>query len=72
MIIINREMQKDEKESLYYGKCQASINSDGNITLRNYNLEDKNKDQILILTYNETRALIDLFKLLIQKDLLPF
>lgn len=72
MIIINREMQKDEKESLHYSKCQASINSDGNITLRNYNLEDKNKDQILILTYNETRALIDLFKLLIQKDLLPF
>ena len=35
-------------------------------------IEDKNKDQILILTDNETRALVDLFKLLIQKDLLPF
>jgi len=72
MIIINREIQKDEKERLYFDKCQASINSNGNITLRNYNIEDKNKDQILILTDNETRALVDLFKLLIQKDLLPF
>ena len=46
MIIINREIQKDEKERLYFDKCQASINSNGNITLRNYNIEDKNKDQI--------------------------
>jgi hypothetical protein len=42
--------------------CQASFNSDGNITLRNYNLPDKSEDEIIVLSAEETKAVIDLFR----------
>ena len=45
----------------YLPYCQASFNSDGNITLRNYDRSDKNKDEIIILSESETRALFALF-----------
>lgn len=45
----------------YLPFCQASFNSDGNITLRNYDRSDKNKDEIIVLSESETRALFSLF-----------
>ena len=41
--------------------CQASFNSDGNVTLRNYDRSNKNSDEIIILSQSETKALFDLF-----------
>ena len=40
--------------------CQASFNSDGNITLRNYDRSDKSKDEIIILSEAETCAIMKL------------
>lgn len=45
----------------YLPYCQASFNSDGCITLRNYDKSNKNKDEIIILSESETRALFELF-----------
>lgn len=41
----------------YLPYCQASFNSDGNITLRNYDRSNKNKDEIIILSETETKAI---------------
>lgn len=46
----------------YLPYCQASFNSNGNITLRNYGRSDKNKDEIIILSQSETDALFELFE----------
>lgn len=51
MKIIDREMKVVESctdKSNYSLECQASFNSDGVLTLRNYNIEDKNSDEIII------------------------
>lgn len=78
MKIIDREMTVKEittdksQNSLY---CQASFNSDGNITLRNYDIHNKNSDEIIILSAEETGAIIDLFgkmKSMVRLDRLPF
>ena len=68
MIVIERNMKSEEiaktaEKSLnqYFPHCQASFNSDGNITLRNYARANKNKDQIIILSNSETMALFALF-----------
>ncbi len=45
----------------YLPHCQASFNSDGNITLRNYDRGNKDNDEIIILSENETQALFWLF-----------
>ena len=48
MKLIDREMIVKEsitEKSNTFLYCQASLNSDGNITLRNYNIKDKNSDQ---------------------------
>lgn len=45
MKLIDREMKAVEAitaKSNHSLKCQASFNSDGVLTLRNYNMEDKN------------------------------
>ncbi len=52
----------------YLPYCQASFNSDGNITLRNYDRGDKSKDEIIILSPSETEALFRLFSSLGQKN----
>lgn len=55
--------------------CQASINSNGNITLRNHNGKNKEKDEIVILSRSETTALFDLFNMLgktLERYNLPF
>lgn len=66
MIIINRKMQIEEMKQTEhpFGCCQASINSDGRITLRNYNGFDKNNDEIMILTEKETKAIFKLMRVM--------
>ena len=64
MKIIDREMKVVESitnKSNYSLHCQASFNSDGVLTLRNYNLENKNSDEIIILSNEETEAIVKLF-----------
>jgi hypothetical protein len=78
MKLIDREMTVKEtitdksNHSLY---CQASFNSDGNITLRNYDIKNKNSDEIIVLSAEETRAVIQLFSrigTMIKHTDLPF
>ena len=78
MKIIDREMTVKEiitdksNHSLY---CQASFNSDGNITLRNYNINNKNSDEIIVLSAEETQAIIHLFShigRMARNNTLPF
>ena len=82
MIVIKRNMNAEEivktadhNIDQYLPRCQASFNSDGNITLRNYDHGNKNKDEIIILSDSETNALFALFnnlRLKQQKFDLPF
>lgn len=77
MKIIDREMVIKESvsdKSNYSLECQASFNSDGNITLRNYSIQNKNSDEILILSAEETQAIIKLFYAIdaIKNNVLPF
>ena len=65
MKIIDREMKVVESctnKSNYSLMCQASFNSDGVLTLRNYNIEDKNSDEIIIFSREETLAIVKLFR----------
>lgn len=65
MKIINREMKVNESitdKSNNSLSCQASFNSDGVLTLRNYNRWDKNSDEIIIFSREETLAIVELFK----------
>lgn len=74
MIILKRNMETKEAITSannnideYLPSCQASFNSDGNITLRNYDRSNKNKDEIIILSDSETNALFALFSKMGQK-----
>lgn len=74
MKIIKRKMENlaeqikigDHNIDTYLPYCQASFNSDGNITLRNYDRSNKNDDEIVILSNSETNALFELFSKLGQ------
>lgn len=69
MKIIDREMKVVESctdKSNYSLNCQASFNSDGVLTLRNYNIEDKNSDEIIIFSREETNAVVELFRAIKQ------
>ena len=75
MILIKRNMNTEEISKTandnineYLPYCQASFNSDGNITLRNYDRSNKNKDEIIILSDSETTALFALFSKMGQKN----
>ena len=75
MIVIKRNMNAEEVVKTaennidqYLPYCQASFNSDGNITLRNYDNSNKNKDEIIILSHTETNALFALFSKMGQKN----
>jgi hypothetical protein len=46
----------------YLPYCQASFNSDGCITLRNYDRSNRDKDEIILLSQSETGALFELFE----------
>lgn len=82
MQIIKRKMVVEEQITIadhnideYLPYCQASFNSDGNITLRNYDRSNKDKDEIIILSNAETEALFLLFNQMGQKNknyTLPF
>ena len=68
MKVLKREMLVEEKLRTadnnindYLPSSQASFNSDGCITIRNYDKSNKNKDEIFILTPTETEAIIRLF-----------
>lgn len=68
MIAIKRNMEANEAIKTansgideYLPYCQASFNSDGLITLRNYDRSNKNKDEIIILSESETNVLFELF-----------
>lgn len=75
MKIIKRKMQTpnepfvigDDNLDTYLPHCQASFNSNGNITLRNYDRASKNNDEIIILSKSETTALFELFSRMGQK-----
>lgn len=62
---ISSETEKNDEK--YFSSCQASLSSDGNITLRNYDYINKNNDEILILSKEETDAIFKLFKILDKK-----
>ncbi len=64
MKIIDREMTSKistSDKSNTMCDCQASFNSDGYITLRNYNIKTKNSDEIIVFSAEETQAIIELF-----------
>ena len=58
MKLIDREMKAVESIT--------AKNSDGVLTLRNYNMEDKNSDEIIILSREETEAIVELFRAIKQ------
>lgn len=69
MKLIDREMKVVEAitaKGNHLLQCQASFNSDGVLTLRNYNIEDKNSDEIIILSREETEAIVELFRAIKQ------
>ena len=65
----NEEIAKTANNNLdqYLPHCQASFNSDGRITLRNYDISDKSKDEIIVLSDSETDALFELFSKITAK-----
>lgn len=68
MIILERNHRVTEQKTTGTKlNCQASFNSDGRITLRNYDNRNPNNDEIIILSNNETEALFLLFSRMEQK-----
>lgn len=77
MKIIKRIMQSEitQTNDEYDTKCQASLNSDGGITLRNYYPNDRDKDIIVVLSDSETQAIFTLMHKIKERcrvDDLPF
>ena len=78
MKIINREMKAEvtiTDKSNHSLDCQASFNSDGYITLRNFTRPNNDSDEIIILSAEETQAVIQLFSrlgCLFRNNTLPF
>lgn len=65
MVVLKREMNitesyKSQQCYDYNCECQASINSNGMITLRIYDTENREKDEIVVLSKKETDAIFDL------------
>ena len=61
MQIIERKTESKVSNTNELLHCQASFNSDGNITLRHYNPYHKESDEILVFSHQETRAIFKLF-----------
>lgn len=58
-----------------FGVCQASFNSDGCITLRSFTSPDKTSGEIIVLSTEETHAIVRLFSKIdtvITGNRLPF
>lgn len=75
MILIKRNMSAKEVVKSannnideYLPLCQASFNSDGKITLRNYDNSNKDKDEIIVLSNSETDAIFALFSKLGERN----
>ena len=66
----NEEIVKTANHNIdqYLPHCQASFNSDGRITLRNYDISNENKDEIIVLSDSETDALFELFSKIGSKN----
>lgn len=74
MKIIDREMTAkttDTEKGVHLPFSQASFNSHGCLTIRNYNPSLPNNDIIVCLNETETRAVFDLFNRFKKYDL-PF
>ena len=72
MVTIKRKMEATISKGISWRNSQASINSDGVLTIRNYDSADKNNDEIIIFSNEETQAIIRLFsKLQIGQTTLP-
>lgn len=68
MAVTECEKTANDNIDVYLPYCQASFNSDGHITLRNYDNSNKNNDEIIILSNSETEALFALFSRIGQKN----
>ena len=69
MLIIQRDIASRKSKTNsgnLFPHCQASFNSDGQITLRNY--DDNSSDEIIILSNKETNAIFSLFSRIGQKN----
>ena len=65
MKVITRNMMSEVYETKdKYGLYQASLNSDGCLTLRRFFIDDKEHDKIICFTRDETRAIVQLFRLI--------
>ena len=67
MAVTECEKTANDNIDVYLPYCQASFNSDGHITMRNYDKSNKNNDEIIILSNSETEALFALFSKIEQK-----
>lgn len=65
MRIIEREMKSHITDCPPLNNSQASINSDGMLTLRNYG-GSPDTDTIIVFTRNESQAIIRLFRELVK------
>lgn len=78
MVVLKREINSTESyksKQCYNYECQASINSNGMITLRIYDTENREKDEIVVLSKKETDAIFDLMYKIHEKtnkNNLPF
>lgn len=75
MKVITRNMVSEvvETNDGYGYAYQASLNSDGCLTLREYLCDDKEHDKIICFTSDETRAILQLFRLIKNSGFdLPF
>lgn len=68
MAVTECEKTANDNIDVYLPYCQASFNSDGHITMRNYDKSNKNNDEIIILSNSETEALFALFSIIGQKN----
>lgn len=62
MYEIKREMQKTATLETEYPNTQVSFNSDGCLTVRKYDIYNKDKDEIIIFNQDETKEIARLFK----------
>lgn len=62
MIKITREMRKTETVKTENTSTQVSLNSEGCLTLRKYDNNNKDRDEIIIFTQAETQEIVKLFK----------
>ena len=78
MRIVNRKMESKITDSAktigLSHQSQASINSDGQICIRNYQIfQNADKDEIIVLDKEETEAIIKLIKVITKlPNDLPF